>query len=159
MREPVQRERLMNDRTLMNSTIEEILRWASPITHVMRTAKRGVELRGQTIREGDYVVLWNPSANRDEEVFSDPYRLDIVHQPNDHIAFGYGEHFRIGSHLARLEMRVMIDELLRRMPDMAAAGPVERLRSNLVAGIKHLPITFTPPRPPRSSDSRDGESR
>lgn len=143
MRRPAERERLVNDRSLMTSAIEEILRWTSPITHIMRIAKRDVEIRGRTIREGDRVVLWNPSANRDEEVFADPYTFDITRQPNDHIAFGYGEHFCIGANLARLEMRVMIDELLRRMPDMAPAGPVERLRSNLLAGIKHLPITFT----------------
>ncbi len=143
MRRPAERDRLVNDRSLMTPAIEEILRWTSPITHIMRTAKRDVEIRGRRIREGDRVVLWNPSANRDEEVFDDPYRFDITRYPNDHIAFGYGEHFCIGANLARLEMRVMIDELLRRMPDMAPAGPVERLRSNLLAGIKHLPITFT----------------
>ncbi len=143
MRRPAERERLMSDRSLMTRAIEEILRWTSPITHIMRTARRDVEIRDRNIREGDRVVLWNPSANRDEAVFADPYRFDITRQPNDHIAFGYGEHFCIGANLARLEMRVMIDELLRRMPDMAPAGPVERLRSNLLAGIKHLPITFT----------------
>ena len=112
----------------------------------MRTATRAVELRAQQIREGDRVVIWNPSANRDEEVFADPYRFDLARKPNDHIAFGYGEHFCIGANLARLELRVMVDELLRRMPDMIPAGPPERLRSNLLAGIKHLPVTFTPAR-------------
>jgi len=110
----------------------------------MRTATRDVELRGRNIREGDRVVIWNPSANRDEEVFNDPYRFDITRYPNDHIAFGYGEHFCLGANLARLEMRVMLEELMRRLPDLQPAGPVERLRSNLVAGIKHLPVTFTP---------------
>jgi cholest-4-en-3-one 26-monooxygenase len=144
MRSPADRERLSRDNSLMPTAIEEILRWTSPITHIMRTATRDVEIRGRSIREGDYVVIWNPSANRDEDVFDDAYRFDITRQPNDHIAFGYGEHFCIGANLARLELRVMIDELLRRMPDMTPAGRVERLRSNLLAGIKHLPVTFTP---------------
>jgi len=144
MRSPADRERLSCDNSLMPTAIEEILRWTSPITHIMRTATRDVEIRGRSIREGDHVVIWNPSANRDEDVFDDAYRFDITRQPNDHIAFGYGEHFCIGANLARLELRVMIDELLRRMPDMTPAGPVERLRSNLLAGIKHLPVTFTP---------------
>ncbi|MGD0117078.1 MAG: cytochrome P450, partial [Candidatus Binatus sp.] len=144
MHDPSDRERLARDALLMPSAIEEILRWTSPITHIMRTATRDVEIRGRTIHQGDRVVIWNPSGNRDEEVFDDPYRFDIARQPNDHIAFGYGEHFCIGANLARLEMRVMLGELLRRMPDMAPAGPVERLRSNLLAGIKHLPVTFSP---------------
>ncbi len=144
MRRPDDRARLLRDPSLMPAAIEEILRWTSPITHIMRTATRDVEIRGKLIRQGDRVVIWNPSGNRDEEVFDDPYRFDIQRHPNDHIAFGYGEHFCLGANLARLELRVMLGELLRRMPDMAAAGPVERLRSNLLAGIKHLPVTFTP---------------
>ena len=144
MQRPEERERLASSPTMPPAAIEEILRWTSPITHIMRTATRDVEVRDKTIRQGDRVVIWNPSGNRDEEVFDDPYTFNIARQPNDHIAFGYGEHFCIGANLARLEMRVMFSELLRRMPDMAAAGPVERLRSNLLAGIKHLPVTFTP---------------
>ncbi len=144
MRRPDDRERLLRDPSLMGPAIEEILRWTSPITHIMRTATREVEIRGKRIRQGDRVVIWNPSGNRDEEVFSDPYRFDIQRHPNDHIAFGYGEHFCLGANLARVELRIMLDALLRRMPDMAPAGPVERLRSNLLAGIKHLPVTFTP---------------
>ncbi|HUA36217.1 MAG TPA: cytochrome P450 [Candidatus Binataceae bacterium] len=144
MQRPDDRERLARDASLLPRAIEEILRWTSPITHIMRTATRDVEIRDKTIRKGDRVVLWNPSGNRDEEVFEDPYRFDMTRQPNDHLAFGYGEHFCIGANLARLEMRVMLSELLRRMPDMAPAGPVEKLRSNQLAGIKHLPVTFTP---------------
>ena len=144
MQSPAERERLAADASLMPTAIEEILRWTSPITHIMRTAKREVEIRARVIHEGDRVVIWNASANRDEEVFAHPYRFDLTRQPNDHLAFGYGEHFCIGANLARLELRVMIEELLRRLPDMAPAGPMERLRSNLVAGIKHLPISFTP---------------
>lgn len=140
---PEERARLVADRSLMPTAIEEILRWTSPITHIMRTAARDTELKGRQIKKGDHVVIWNASANRDEEVFSEPYRFDITRQPNNHVAFGYGEHFCIGANLARVELRVMIDELLRRLPDMEATGSMERLRSNLIAGIKHLPVRFT----------------
>ena len=140
---PDERARLTADPSLMPTAIEEILRWTSPITHIMRTAARDTELKGRQIRKGDSVVIWNASANRDEEVFSDPYRFDITRQPNNHVAFGYGEHFCIGANLARVELRVMIDELMRRLPDMETTGSMERLRSNLVAGIKHLPVRFT----------------
>ena len=146
MHSPTDRDRLSRDRSLMPTAIEEILRWTSPITHIMRTATRDVEIRGRTIHKDDRVVIWNPSANRDEDVFADPYRFDITRSPNDHLAFGYGEHFCIGANLARLELRVMLDELLRRLPDLAPAGPPEKLRSNLLAGIKHLPVTFSPAR-------------
>lgn len=143
MHSPEERSRLVADRALMPSAIEEILRWTSPITHIMPTTARDTELKGRGIRKGDRVVIWNASANRDEEVFPEPYRFDLTRQPNNHVAFGYGEHFCIGANLARLELRVMIDELLRRLPDMETAGSMERLRSNLVAGIKHLPVRFT----------------
>jgi cytochrome P450 len=143
---PEQRARLMKDSALMTTAIEEMLRWTSPITHIMRTATADVEIRDRTIRKGDRVLLWNASANRDEDVFAGPYRFDIERQPNNHVAFGYGEHFCLGANLARVELRVMLSELLRRLPDMQTAGPPERLRSNLLAGIKHLPVRFTPSR-------------
>ncbi len=143
---PDQRARLAADSALMPTAIEEILRWSTPITHIMRTATADVEVRNRTIRKGDRVLLWNASANRDEDVFADPYRFDIERQPNNHVAFGYGEHFCLGANLARVELRVMLSELLQRLPDMQTAGPMERLRSNLLAGIKHLPVRFTPQR-------------
>jgi cytochrome P450 len=140
------------DSPLMRTTVEEFLRWTSPITHVMRTAARDVEIRGHRIRAGDKVVIWNASANRDEHVFPDPFRFDIARWPNEHLAFGYGEHFCLGSHLARLELRVMIEEVTRRMRDMRLTAPVQRLRSNSHAGIKHMPVRFTP------SPARSGQS-
>ena len=146
MRNPEQRARLAADRSLMPTAIEEILRWTSPITHIMRTATRDVEMKGRTIRKGDRVLLWNASANRDEDVFTQPYRFDIERSPNDHLAFGYGEHFCLGANLARVELRVILDELLTRLPDMQVAGAMERLRSNLLAGIKHLPVRYSPHR-------------
>jgi cholest-4-en-3-one 26-monooxygenase len=132
------------DSTLMRTTVEEFLRWTSPITHVMRTATRDVEVRGRRIKKGDKVVIWNASVNRDEQVFPDPFKFDIGRWPNEHLAFGYGEHFCLGSHLARLELRIMFEEVTRRMRDMRLTAPVARLRSNSHAGIKHMPVRFTP---------------
>ena len=144
MRNPEQFQRLAQSSALMPTAIEEILRWTSPITHIMRTATRDFEWRGRKIRDDDWIVIWNPSANRDEEAFSEPYNFDIARNPNNHLAFGQGEHFCIGSHLARLELRLMLEEVMRRMPDLRLAGEVERLTSIQVAGIKHMPVKFTP---------------
>lgn len=139
---PDQWERLRADRSLMPTAVEEILRWSSPLAHMMRTATRDVEIRGQQIKAGDRVMLWYPSANRDEEIFDDPYRFDIGRTPNEHLAFGFGEHFCLGAGLARLEIRVMFEVLLDRLTDIELVGPVERLRSTFLHGIKHMPIRF-----------------
>src|SRR6266481_9043901 len=126
----------------MRTAIEEILRWSSPITHIARVATRDTEVGGKTIREGDVVALWLPSGNRDEETFADPYRFDIERTPNEHIAFGRGEHFCAGAHLARLELRLMLKTLLMRIEHIELGGKVERLKSNVIAGIKHMPVRF-----------------
>jgi cytochrome P450 len=137
-------DRAKGDPALMRTTVEEFLRWTSPITHVMRTAMHDTEISGRRIRAGDKVVIWNASANRDEQVFPDPFKFDIGRWPNEHLAFGYGEHFCLGAQLARLELRVMIGEVTRRMREMQLSAPVKRLRSNSHAGIKHMPVRFTP---------------
>jgi cytochrome P450 len=134
--------RLAANRSLMPTAVEEILRWTSPITHIMRTALRDGEIKERKVREGDWVVLWNASANRDEEVFPDADQFDVARKPNYHIAFGYGEHFCLGAHLARLELRLALEEVMRRIPDIELDGNVQRLSSNLVAGIKHMPVRF-----------------
>jgi cytochrome P450 len=110
----------------------------------MRIARRDCELRGRPIRAGQRLAIWNASANRDETAFAAPDRLDLDRAPNDHLAFGYGEHYCLGAHLARLELKIMFEELLERLPDLALAAPISRLRSNLVAGIKQMPVRFTP---------------
>ena len=111
-------------------------------TNPQGTATRDVELRGQRVRAGEKLVLWYASANRDEEVFEKPFRFDVRRRPNRHLAFGVGEHFCLGSHLARMETRVLFEELLRRLPDLELAGPVRRLASNFVNGIVSMPVRF-----------------
>jgi cytochrome P450 len=140
---PEQRQRLLADPALVPTAVEELLRWVSPIIAFRRTAQRDVELGGQQVREGDRVVIWYASANRDEAKFPAADRFDVGRQPNDHLAFGIGPHFCLGSHLARLEIRIMFEELLRRLPDIELDGQVERLRSDFVSGIKHMPVRFT----------------
>jgi cytochrome P450 len=144
---PDQLDRLRADPSLMQTAVEEILRWATPIYQFRRTATRDVELRGTTIRRGDKVVAWYISANRDEEAFVDPYRFDVVRRPNDHTTFGLGgPHYCLGAHLARLEIRALLEELLPRMDRIEMTGPVVRLRSNFINGIKHMPVRIEPVR-------------
>jgi cytochrome P450 len=129
----------------MPTAVEEILRWASPVLHFRRTATCDVELRGQRIREGDKVVVWYVSANRDEDVFDEPFRFDVGRQPNDHVTFGKGgPHFCLGAHLARLEVRVLFEELLPRVSSAELAGRPVRVRSNFTNGLKRLPVRITP---------------
>ncbi len=137
---PDQKAKLLADMSLMESAVEEILRWVSPLHHMARTATAEVELRGKTIRPGDRILMWYPSANRDEEIFPDPYRFDIARTPNEHLAFGIGEHFCLGAGFARRELKVMFEELFRRYPNIDLAGEPGRLRSNFINGTKHLPV-------------------
>ncbi len=129
----------------IDGAVEEILRWSTPVMQFRRTAMRDMELRDKVIKAGDKVVMWHISANRDEEVFEEPFRFDIERSPNDHIAFGGGgAHYCLGTNLARMELRLIFHEVVSRMDDIALDGDVERLRSNFIGGIKHIPITFTP---------------
>ena len=126
--------------------VEELLRWVSPIKNMARTVTRDVEMRGQQLREGDQVMLFYPSANRDASVFDDPDRLDVTRDPNPHLAFGFGPHFCLGASLARLELKVMFSELLRRLPDLelASADPLPWRASNFITGPEAMPVRFTP---------------
>jgi len=145
---PDQFDKLKANPELLPSAIEEILRWATPVLHFRRTAMEDYELGGKQIKKGDKVVIWHISANRDETVFEDPFRFDIERTPNDHIAFGGGgAHFCLGANLARMELNLIFNEILRRVPDMTSAGETEYLRSNFIGGIKHMPIKFTPSAP------------
>ncbi len=149
IRNPAERAKLIADPRRIPTAVEELLRWVTPIVNMSRTATRDTELRGQKIREGDKLLLLYPSGNRDERVFSDPDRLDVARDPNDHVAFGgYGAHFCLGSSLARLELRVMFEELLASLPDLdlATREPLPLRPSNFIVGIERMPVRFTPRR-------------
>ncbi|GAA2915686.1 cytochrome P450 [Actinoplanes cyaneus] len=137
---PDQWRRLGADRSLLPSAVEEVLRWTSSATHSMRTATRDCEVGGRRIAAGDRVVLWVPSANRDEDVFTAPDSFDIARSPNRHLALGIGEHFCLGATLARAQMRILYGELLDRTDRIEAAGPAHPVRSIAVAGPETLPI-------------------
>jgi cytochrome P450 len=135
-----QMDELSGNHDLMASATEEILRYSSVTMHFRRTATRDTELRGVPIAEGDKVVLYYVSANFDEDHYPDPFVFDINRNPTDQLAFGTGRHLCLGAWLARLEVRVTLEELLPRLADIEISGPVQRLRSNFIRGIKHLPV-------------------
>jgi cytochrome P450 len=141
---PDERAKLLGDfETVGPTAVEEIVRWATPVVHFRRTAITDTEVGGQPIAAGEKVVLFYNSANRDERVFPDPYRFDVTRTPNEHVGFGAGgPHFCLGANLARREIRVMLEELFRRFPDIHASGEPELLRSNFIHGIKHLDCSF-----------------
>jgi cholest-4-en-3-one 26-monooxygenase len=141
-----QGEALRSGAADMAVAAEEMIRWNSPVQNMGRTATRDVTLRGQRINEGDQLMLFYPSANRDEEVFEQPHEFDIGRNPNPHVAFGIGTHFCLGASLARLEVRMMMTEALRRLPglELAAEEPLPRRASNFVSGLESMPVTFTP---------------
>lgn len=128
------------DRSLLPGAVEEILRWANPLHYFRRTVTEDTELRGTPLAAGDKVAMWYTSANRDEDVFTDPERFDIRRQPNPHLSFGIGEHFCLGVHLARLEGRVFFDELLSTFGHIEQTGEASRVRSNLNNALKSLPV-------------------
>ena len=136
---------LMQERPeLIEWGVEEMLRMASPVYHFRRTASKDTEINGQAIKEGEKVVTWFAAGNRDPEVFVDPYRMDITRNPNEHMTFGRGgPHMCLGNSLARLEVKIMFEELLPRISGIKRTGEVERLRSNFVNGIKRFPVEVT----------------
>jgi cytochrome P450 len=139
---PDQLDLVRRDPGLVKPLVEEVLRWTSPVIHFCRTPNEDVEIGGKKIRAGERLVLFYPSANRDEAVFDEPNRFRVERRPNRHIAFGIGEHFCLGAHVARLELEVIFRHLVERLEWIELAGPVERLRSSVVGGIKHMPIRF-----------------
>jgi cytochrome P450 len=134
--------RLRERPEMLPDAVEEILRWVTPITHFTRTATEDCEVRGQTIRAGEQVALFFASANRDEDVFDEPFTFRVDRRPNPHLAFGFGEHFCLGAHVARLELETVFRHLLVRLESFELAGPVERLKSSVNGGIKHLPLRY-----------------
>ena len=145
-RHPDQRQVWMDDVEGVSPTaVDEIVRWASPVIHFRRTATRDTEVGGQPIAAGEKVVMIYPSANRDETHFADPYTFDVRRTPNDHVGFGAGgPHFCLGANLARVEIRIMFEELFRRLPDIESVGEPDCLQSAFINGIKRLPCRFTP---------------
>lgn len=139
---PDQWQKLKRDPSLVESAVEEIVRWVTPVIQFCRTPVEDVEMRGVKVRAGENLCLFYPSANRDEAVFEDPDRFRIDRQPNRHIAFGIGEHFCLGANLARLELRVVFRHLALRLEAIEQTGPIERLRSSFVGGIKRMPVRY-----------------
>jgi cytochrome P450 len=135
-------EKLRDRPELMGDAVEEILRWASPISHFTRTATEDCELRETLIRAGEQVALYFASANRDEDVFDDPFAFQVDRRPNPHLAFGFGEHFCMGAHVARVELETIFRHLLARLESFEVVGTVERLRSIVNGSIKRLPIEY-----------------
>lgn len=143
---PDQQAVLARDPAKVEVGVEELLRFVSPILNMARTVTTEVEVAGQTLREGDQVIMIYPSANRDEDVFADAQRLNVERQPNPHIAFGFGPHFCLGASLARLELKVMFERLLTRLPDLRLADGAELpfRNSNFITGPEAMPVEFTP---------------
>lgn len=147
MLHPDQRDKLIANPELLGSAVEEMLRWVTPIKNMARTVTRDVELRGQQLHEGEKLLLLYQSANRDEDVFDEPERFDVERSPNDHLAFGFGTHFCLGASLARLEVKVMVDRLLDRLPDLELVGESALRPANFVSGYESMPVRFTPTAP------------
>ena len=142
---PEQWQRLLDDRSLLPSAVDEMLRFVTPVMNFRRTAMVDAELSGTKIAAGDKVVFFHASANRDEDVFNNSNAFDVGRDPNPHIAFGGGgPHFCLGTNLARMEIRVMFEHLLDRLPDIRQDGEVLRLQSQFINGVKHIPVAFTP---------------
>ena len=152
---PDQWSDLVADRSLIPTAVEEMLRWVSPIKNMARTVTRDVELGGQRLAEGDKLLLLYPSANRDGEVFAEPFRFDMRRQPNEHVAFGFGPHFCLGNSLARLELTTMVDRLAERLPDLRLGDGVtgeadlKPRPANFVSVYETMPVAFTPSQPLR----------
>jgi cholest-4-en-3-one 26-monooxygenase len=147
MLHPEQRKLLIEDPSKVKVAVEEMLRWVSPIKNMNRTLTRDAEFMGQQMHEGEKVLLLYESANRDESKFPDPYRFDVERDPNEHVAFGFGSHYCLGQALARLELNVMFERLLTRLPDIElAADPADlpRRRANFITGLEKMPVMFTP---------------
>ncbi len=155
LKDPAQLEWLRANRydlAVLRTASDEFVRYSSPLTHTLRTVTENVEVGGQTMREGDWVVLWFHAANRDPRAFNNPEAFDVRRDPNPHLGFAIGKHFCLGAHLARLDMAIMLGAILEHMDEIALDGPVEWASSNLFWGIKHMPIRF-------STRSRTGVSK
>jgi cytochrome P450 len=140
---PDEMAKLKADPSLIGPAVDEMIRWTTPVKHFMRTATEDYEIRGKTIKEGESVMLLYPSANRDEDAFDDPFSFKVDRKHNKHVAFGYGAHLCLGQYLAKLEMRILFEELIPRLDEIELAGDAELIKASFVSGLKHLPIKYT----------------
>ena len=140
---PGELRRLRDDMSLMGTAVEEMIRWVVPVKEFMRTAQADTEVRGVPIAKGESVLLSYVSANRDDEVFDDPFRFDVGRDPNRHLSFGYGVHFCLGAALARMEINSFFAELVPRLKSVELAGEPEYMATSFVGGLKHLPIRYS----------------
>ena len=147
--DPEQKQKLLDDPSAIPTAVEEMLRWVSPIKNMARTVTRDTVLSGRRLEEGQKLLLLYPSANRDEDVFVDPFRFDVQRRPNEHVAFGFGTHFCLGNSLARLELVCMFEHLVRRLPDMELVDGDEPAHrpANFISGYERMPVRFTPSTP------------
>lgn len=140
MDNPDQMQYFIDNPDKTQQAVEELIRYASPVYHFRRTATQDTELHGQKIKEGDKVVMWFASGNRDESRFENPYDLDLTRFPNDHLTFGKGPHACMGANMARLEIKILFEELLPRLAEIKQTGDMVRVRSNFVRGVKRFPV-------------------
>lgn len=140
LQNPAEQRKLVDDVTRIPTGIEEILRYVSPVNYMRRTVLRDTEMHGETLRAGDKIVMWYGAANRDPEAYDQPHTFDVSRDPNPHLAFGIGEHFCLGARLARLQLKIMFEELLRRTTKIELAGDVRYMRTNFINGIKAMPV-------------------
>jgi cytochrome P450 len=142
LQNPDQLELLKRHPELSKRAVEEIVRWASPVNYMRRTVLRDSEIRGQQVKEGEFLTLFYASANRDEDVFEEPFRFDITRHPNRHLGFGTGEHFCLGAHVARMSARALIEEIGARVESLEYAGDPSQIHSSFVVGLKTLPVRY-----------------
>jgi cytochrome P450 len=150
---PGEFDRLRSDPEIMKTAVEEIVRWTSPSVYKRRTAARDTELGGRRIREGQKVTVWEMSANRDEDVFENPFRFDVARDPNNHVGFGIGAHFCLGANLARLEIRVVFEEILDRFERFEVTGPLAWTNNNRLVSLTQLPVRAFPRRRHSNAES------
>jgi cytochrome P450 len=142
LQNPAQFALLKSDPSKLPGAVDEMIRWVTPVKHFFRTAAADTVLRGRPIKAGENLMMCYPSANRDEDVFSDPFSFDITRSPNRHIAFGYGPHLCLGQHLAKMEIRIFFEELLARLDHIELVGAPAWVQSNFVSGLKRLPVHY-----------------
>jgi cytochrome P450 len=144
MEHPEERRKLVENPSLIPNAVEEFLRYNPAVMYFRRTLTDDFELRGKKMKKGDKVVMWYPSANRDEDVFADPDRFDVTRNIPEHLGLGIGEHYCLGASFARCQLRSIFTEVLTRIPDMELVAPIRFLRSNFIDGVKEMPVRFTP---------------